>query len=128
MEATEKAKWWESTPLRAIRKKCLSCAAPAQMEVRKCATFFCPLWGYRMGRDANAKDVQDGTVDTKEAIGYRIRKYREEEHMSPQELATAVERTRWAIYNYESGRTPVTRPMIRKIAKALGVEVSDLVD
>lgn len=37
---------------RAIRAKCLDCCCGQSAEVRKCPATDCPLWAYRMGREA----------------------------------------------------------------------------
>jgi hypothetical protein len=37
--------------LRAIREKCIDCCVGQQSEVRKCTTFNCTLWPYRMGKN-----------------------------------------------------------------------------
>ena len=39
----------EKTPLlKAVRAKCLDCCSGQQSEVRKCTSFDCPLWPFRM--------------------------------------------------------------------------------
>ena len=35
--------------MKAIRAKCIDCCAGQVAEVRKCASFHCPLWPMRMG-------------------------------------------------------------------------------
>jgi len=39
-----------STPIKAIRKKCLDCCCDQVKEVRLCTAINCPLYPYRMGR------------------------------------------------------------------------------
>jgi len=39
-----------STPIKAIRKKCLDCCCDQVKEVRLCPVINCPLYPYRMGR------------------------------------------------------------------------------
>ena len=41
----------KSTPLRAIRAKCLDCCCGSAREVRLCSCFSCALWGYRKGHN-----------------------------------------------------------------------------
>lgn len=38
-------------PLKAIRARCIDCAAGDASEVRRCGQFACPSWLYRMGTD-----------------------------------------------------------------------------
>lgn len=38
-----------STPVKAIRSKCMDCCVGSAGEVRKCVTFKCALWPFRMG-------------------------------------------------------------------------------
>ena len=38
-----------STPIKAIRARCLDCSGGQHSEVRKCVAFDCPSWAYRMG-------------------------------------------------------------------------------
>jgi len=59
-------------------------------------------------------------------VGYRIRKYRQERYMEVDELASAVDLHPQTIYDYEGGRRKVSRKSIKKIAKVLKVEISDL--
>lgn len=40
----------KTTPLRAIRAKCLDCCCWQPKEVRLCTSVECPLWLYRMGK------------------------------------------------------------------------------
>lgn len=39
-----------TTPMRAIRAKCLDCSADQPSEVRLCPIKSCPLWPYRFGK------------------------------------------------------------------------------
>ena len=45
----EKAGIERTTPLRAIRRHCLSCCGFNRAEVRRCVATRCPLWPLRMG-------------------------------------------------------------------------------
>ena len=44
-----------STPMRAIRSKCLDCSGGSSNEVRECVIPECPLFAYRLGRNPNRK-------------------------------------------------------------------------
>lgn len=41
------------TPIKAIRAKCLDCSGSQPSEVRKCESFGCSLFPYRMGKNPN---------------------------------------------------------------------------
>ncbi len=45
---------------KAIRLKCLDCCCGNAAEVRLCQLRRCPLWRFRMGREALAKTGGDG--------------------------------------------------------------------
>ena len=40
-----------TTPLRAIRSRCIDCCAGNKAEVRRCVAVKCPLWHLRMGKN-----------------------------------------------------------------------------
>lgn len=40
-----------TTPLKAIRAKCLDCSCYQINEIKLCATTKCPLYAYRMGKN-----------------------------------------------------------------------------
>ncbi len=44
----------QTTPLRAIRAKCLDCCCGQIVEVRNCTAFKCPLNPYKMGHKPKA--------------------------------------------------------------------------
>ena len=46
-----------STPLKAIRAKCLDCSADQPKEVRLCPITDCPLYPFRMGHNPNRKGI-----------------------------------------------------------------------
>ena len=60
------------TPIKAIRKKCLSCSCGHVAEVRDCPVKNCALYPYRMGKrpkrepgtvaSPDAEDVQESTM------------------------------------------------------------------
>jgi len=45
------------TPLKAIRQKCLDCAAGQPKEIRLCTIVKCPLYQYRFGKNPNRKGI-----------------------------------------------------------------------
>lgn len=47
----------KSTPVRAIRQKCLECVGNSPKEVRKCIAKDCPLYPYRMGKNPERKGI-----------------------------------------------------------------------
>lgn len=47
-----------TTPMRAIRAKCLSCCNESSNEVKLCKIEGCPLWKYRFGH----RPKKDGVV------------------------------------------------------------------
>ena len=40
-----------SSPIKAIRAKCIDCCGGSEGEARKCTAIDCPLWPLRMGRN-----------------------------------------------------------------------------
>ncbi len=50
----------ESTPLKAIRAKCLDCCGNHPSQVRKCDVFDCPLFIYRLGHNPKRKGIGAG--------------------------------------------------------------------
>lgn len=44
-----------TTPLKAIRAKCLDCSCGSAAEVRECVIPTCPLFPFRMGHNPNIK-------------------------------------------------------------------------
>lgn len=51
------------TPLRAIRKKCLSCSGDSIKEARLCPIEKCPLFPFRMGHKPKADKYIDQTTE-----------------------------------------------------------------
>jgi len=39
-----------TTPVKAIRRKCLDCCAGSRKLVRECHIYTCPLWPFRLGK------------------------------------------------------------------------------
>lgn len=40
-----------TSPIKAIRAKCLDCCGGSESEARKCTAINCPLWPLRMGKN-----------------------------------------------------------------------------
>jgi hypothetical protein len=54
-----------STPLLAIKKKCLECSGGDRKEVMACELKNCPLHSYRMGVDSAAAMLRPAEVEKK---------------------------------------------------------------
>ena len=63
-----------TSPIAAIREKCLDCCHGAQ-EVRYCVAVDCPLWPFRMGKNPFVK--REMTEEQREASKDRLKKARE---------------------------------------------------
>lgn len=60
-----------TSPMRAIRHKCLDCCAGSYTEVEKCAAKRCPLHPFRLGKNPYRKPVSD---ERRAALSERMRK------------------------------------------------------
>lgn len=47
----------KTTPVKAIRQKCLECSGGSTKEVRGCEITNCPLHPYRMGKNPNRQST-----------------------------------------------------------------------
>ena len=56
-----------TTPLRAIRLKCLDCCCGSVMEVRLCTATDCPLHGYRKGHKPKKSDLTATVTESAES-------------------------------------------------------------
>ena len=61
-------------------------------------------------------------------VGGRIRFYRKQKHLSQEQLAAGIHKSKSALSKYESGQIPVDVDTLYDIATVLGVEVSQFVD
>lgn len=61
-------------------------------------------------------------------VGSRIRFYRKQKHLSQEQLAAGVHKSKSALSKYESGQIPVDVDTLYDIATVLGVEVSQFTD
>lgn len=66
-----------TSPLKAIRLKCLDCSAYDRGEVRNCFVEKCPLFPFRLGRNPFRK-TREYSEEERAALGERLRKAREE--------------------------------------------------
>ena len=102
------------TPLKAIRAKCIDCAAGELGTVRSCEFPDCPLHPFRMGKGVRGKG----------SILRPIRRYclwcmRDQ----PNEVRLCPSAERCALYPYRLGRRPTTRPLLaEKTQRCAGVE------
>lgn len=73
-EDTEKA---ITSPLKAIKAKCLDCCCGDRTEVKDCPAKDCPLWMFRLGKNPNRKKTKRFLTDEqKEAAKVRLAKAR----------------------------------------------------
>jgi hypothetical protein len=61
-----------TSPIRAIRLKCLDCTCGSQKEVEACPIEKCPLWRFRFGKNPFRKPVSE---ENKAKAAERMRKY-----------------------------------------------------
>ncbi len=52
----------KTTPIKAIRAKCLECSNYQPKEVRNCLILDCPLYPYRLGKNPNRKGIRKNTA------------------------------------------------------------------
>ena len=52
-----------TTPMKAIRLKCLDCCAGQLLEINKCHIEKCPLWKYRTGHRPKDAIPEDDILD-----------------------------------------------------------------
>jgi hypothetical protein len=64
-----------STPMKAIRAKCIDCCAGQRSEVEQCGAVNCPLYPYRLGKSPNRKPRQL-TDEQRKAVADRLAKAR----------------------------------------------------
>ncbi|MFA7430616.1 MAG: hypothetical protein WCZ23_10710 [Rhodospirillaceae bacterium] len=64
-----------TTPIRAIRAKCLDCSAGQPLEVRLCPRTACELYPFRMGKNPNIKP-RNLTDEQRQALADRLARSR----------------------------------------------------
>lgn len=60
-----------TSPIRAVRLKCLDCTCNSPKEVEACPIKACPLWAFRFGRNPYRKPVSE---ERRAAAAERMRK------------------------------------------------------
>ena len=63
-----------TSPIKAIRAKCLDCCCGQRDEVKLCPANDCPLWQFRMGKNPNRS--RNMTDEQKQAAKERLAKAR----------------------------------------------------
>ena len=69
-----------------------------------------------------------GRGEIRSTVGRRIKEYREGQRIGLTELARLTDVSRSYLYQIESGESSPTARILKSIARALGVTVSDLLD
>lgn len=64
-----------TSPIKAIRAKCLDCCCDQREEVKLCPAKDCPLWQFRLGKNPNRS--RHMTDEQKRAAVERLKKARE---------------------------------------------------
>lgn len=64
-----------TSPLKAIKMKCLDCCGYQQSEVKLCTCVDCPLYNFRTGKNTTRK--REMTEEQRQAAAERLRKARE---------------------------------------------------
>lgn len=65
-----------TSPMKAIRAKCLDCCCDQREEVKMCPATTCPLYPFRLGKNPNRK-VRILTDEQRKAAAERLAKARE---------------------------------------------------
>lgn len=65
-----------TSPIKAIRAKCLDCCCDQREEVKLCPATTCPLYPFRLGKNPNRK-TRTFTEEQKKAAAERLKKARE---------------------------------------------------
>ena len=63
-----------TSPIKAIRAKCMDCCYDQREEVKLCPAKDCPLWPFRLGKNPNR--VRHMTEEQKQAAKERLAKAR----------------------------------------------------
>ena len=66
-----------TTPMKAIRSKCVDCCGGSSKEVKECTMEGCPLFYFRLGKNPNMKPRKKMSEEQRVAAGERLRKARE---------------------------------------------------
>ena len=65
----------KTTPVKAIKAKCLDCCCGDRNEVKECTAKDCPLWSFRLGKNPN-RAPRVLTEEQRKAAGERLAKAR----------------------------------------------------
>jgi transcriptional regulator with XRE-family HTH domain len=65
-------------------------------------------------------------METKNILGYRIKKLRKERNMTQEDLGTVIGRTKFNISNYENGKRQPDNDTLRAFAKFFDVSIDYL--
>lgn len=63
-----------TSPIKAIRAKCMDCCYDQREEVKLCPAKDCPLWPFRLGKNPNR--VRQMTEEQKQAAAERLARAR----------------------------------------------------
>lgn len=66
-----------TSPLKAIRAKCLDCCCGQSPEVGQCTSSQCPLWAFRYGKNPYHKRVM--SEEQRAAASERMKRVREQQ-------------------------------------------------
>ena len=69
-----------TTPIKAIRAKCMDCCCDQREEVKLCPAKGCPLWPFRMGKNPNRS--RSLTDEQRQAAKERLAKARSAKKVS----------------------------------------------
>ena len=75
----------ESTPMKAIRLKCLDCSCGSNEEVKNCFAKKCPLYqfrfGYKLDENGNRRK-RDLTDEQRQKMAERLKKVRDNKNLT----------------------------------------------
>lgn len=63
---------YKTSPLKAIREKCIECCCGSSTEVKECTAQNCPIYPYRFGKNP-FRQKREMTEEQKKAIADRLR-------------------------------------------------------
>ena len=67
---------YKTSPLKAIREKCLDCCFGSITEIKECGAVKCPLYPYRLGKNP-FRQKREMTEEQKDALRERMKRARE---------------------------------------------------
>lgn len=63
---------YKTSPLKAIREKCLECCCGSSTEVKECTAQKCPIYPYRFGKNP-FRQKREMTEEQRKAVADRLR-------------------------------------------------------